>query len=442
MKKSKILLYSLPLVTLFILLHIFFPPWLSSQIKRDIDILFLDPISNWYLIFEFLGLMILLGFVIYFGIHFLASFGSGYVPKDLKNRPRISILIPAKNEKMHLKRTLNSIIECNYPKDKMEIIVITSGSTDGSTEFCKNYEQDHSKINIKILSKSLEVKGKPAALNYGLENVENDICIFYDAGNILKPDSITNLINPLNKNGKNVAMGSVLIENWNENKWSRGNIIDYALISGGGIISEVKNRLGSSCYLFGRNFCIRTNVLRELGGFREESLTEDLFLSIILNLNGEKIQFVPTARIYDTVPTDLNVIKRQRIRWILGLKNDSPVLMKIDKKGKNTALVLMSRSLSLILLANIDVWIFIMSIFLVIFFIISEFYLFSWTLACIIFSFGLIINGIRKYGEKHYSAFLWIPASIYIHLYMLTRNFSMPKEYEWEVTRINLDDDN
>ncbi|TFF88093.1 MAG: glycosyltransferase family 2 protein [Promethearchaeota archaeon] len=441
MKKSKIILYSLPLIILFILLHIFFPPFLPSLVKIDIDRLFFDPISNWYLIFEFIGLMILLGFVIYFGVHFLASFGTGYRIKS-KYIPDISILIASKDEKLPLKRTLNSIIQCEYPKDKMEIIVITSGSTDDSAEFCVNYAEDHSNIKIKVLSKSLEVKGKPAALNYGLENIENDVCVFYDSGNIIGKDGINKLINPLNKNNQNVAMGPVLVENWNENKWTRGNLIDYSLISGGGIISEIKNRLGSSCYLFGRNFCIRTKLIKELGGFKEDSLTADLFLSTLLNLNSEKIQFVPNARIYDTVPKELNIIKKQRIRWILGLKNDSPILMKIHKEDKNTVLVLMSRSLSLILLANIDVWVCVMSIFLVLFLIISEFYLFSWTISCIIFSLGLIINGIRKYGDKHYSAILWLPASIYIHLYMLTRNFSKPKEYEWEVTRINLDDDN
>ncbi|TFF86677.1 MAG: glycosyltransferase family 2 protein [Promethearchaeota archaeon] len=439
MSKYKVLIYSTILIISFILLHIFFPSFLPSEVKRDIDSLFLDPISNWYLIFEFIGLMILLGFVIYFGIHFLASFGRGYKVKE-EFFPTVSILIASKDEKTLLKRTLDSIIESNYPKDKMEIITITSGSTDGSTEFCEKYALEHSDLKIKILSDPLEIKGKPAALNYGLKQAEKEICVFYDSGNRIKKDSIKKLVNPL-KYGKNVSLGPVIPENWDENKWTKANLLDFSLISGGGIISEVKNRLGSSCYLFGRNFSIKTDLLRKLNGFKEDSLTEDLYLSVLLNINGEKIQFVPRAIVYDLVPNDLEMIKRQRIRWIIGLKNDTPVLMEIKKENKSTPSILMSRSLSLILLANIDIWMCIMGIFLIIYWIISEFYLFSWTLICFIFCFGFIINGIRKYGEKRYIVIFWLPYSIYVHLYMMTRNFALPKDVEWEVTTVNIEAD-
>jgi cellulose synthase/poly-beta-1,6-N-acetylglucosamine synthase-like glycosyltransferase len=438
MNKYKILMYTTILIIFFTILHVFFPSFLPSEIKKDIDSLFLDPISNWFLIFEFIGLMVLLAFVIYFGIHFLASFGSGYKVKG-EFFPSVSILISSKNEKTLLKRTLDSIIECQYPKDMMEIITITSGSIDGSTEFCEKYAEEYTDVRIKVLANRLGIKGKPAALNYGLKHVKNDICIFYDSGIRIEKDSIRKLVNPL-KYRKKVSLGPVIPENWNENKWSKANLIDFSLISGGGIISEVKNRLGSSCYLFGRNFSIKTDLLKKLNGFKEDSLTEDLYLSALLNINGEKIQFVPKAKVYDLVPNDLETIKKQRIRWIIGLKNDTPILMELKKENKNTPSILMSRSLSLILLANIDIWMCVMGIFLIIYWIISKFYLFCWTLACFIFCFGFIVNGIRKYGQKKYVCIFWLPYSIYMHLYMMTRNFAMPKDIEWEVTKVNIED--
>ncbi|GAH68280.1 unnamed protein product, partial [marine sediment metagenome] len=67
----------------------------------------------------------LLGFIMYYGIHFFASFGSGYRAKT-PYYVDISILIASKNEKVLLERTLNSIVDSDYPKEKIQLIVITS----------------------------------------------------------------------------------------------------------------------------------------------------------------------------------------------------------------------------------------------------------------------------------------------------------------------------
>ena len=441
MKKSKVILYSLILLPFFILLYIFFPPFLSSTIKMDIDNLFNNPITYWYLIFEFVGLMALLGFVIYFGIHFLASFGSVFKSKK-QFFPNITILIASKNERLLLERTLNSIVKSDYPKDKMQIIIVTSNSTDNSTEFCEKFAMEHNLIDILILSKNIPKKGKPAALNYGLKSVEHDICIFYDSGNILISNTLQNLVAPLQNKDINVTIGFLVVKNWKQNKWTRATAFDYSFISGGGILSEVKNKLGSSCYLFGRNFCIRKDVLFHYNGFNENSITEDLYLNVLLNLDEEKILFVPDAKAYEIVPNTWNTIKKQRTRWVLGSKRDMPKLSTL-KKGKKTATsIIFSRGLSLILLANIDIWILVMIGFTFLYILISEFLLLSWTLLCLIFSLGFIFNGIRKYGDKRYITFFYLIFSVYIHFFMLTRNISSSSssadEIEWERTRIEL----
>ncbi|MHA1231483.1 MAG: hypothetical protein ACTSPQ_12630 [Candidatus Helarchaeota archaeon] len=54
--------------------------------------------------------------VTFYGLFFLASFGTNYKVKDLKYE-NISILLPAKDERILLERTLNSIVNSNYPHD-------------------------------------------------------------------------------------------------------------------------------------------------------------------------------------------------------------------------------------------------------------------------------------------------------------------------------------
>ncbi|MHA1831610.1 MAG: hypothetical protein ACTSWR_08790, partial [Candidatus Helarchaeota archaeon] len=81
MKISKVIFYGSIVATYFIVLHIFFPPWLNSPIKQGIDSLFTNFSANWLLIFPFIGLVALCGLLIYYGIHFVASFGISYKSK-------------------------------------------------------------------------------------------------------------------------------------------------------------------------------------------------------------------------------------------------------------------------------------------------------------------------------------------------------------------------
>ena len=71
--------------------------------------------------------------------------------------------------------------------------------------------------------------------------------------------------------------------------------------------------------------------------------------------------------------------------------------------------------------------------------LIGEWYLLSWTVICLIFQFGILFNGIRKYGDKHYSLLLLFLISGYIHLFMFLRQFKLPKEISWEKTPMLLE---
>jgi cellulose synthase/poly-beta-1,6-N-acetylglucosamine synthase-like glycosyltransferase len=373
--------------------------------------------------------------LVYYGIHCLASFGSGY-KVDIPYYGSISILIASKDEKVLLKKTLQSIIASDYPKEKMQIIVITSGSTDGSSKFCENFAQDHADIDIVVLSEDLPKKGKPPALNYGLKHVKNEIVVLYDTGCILMSHTLKNLVSPFQDDQNNAVIGPVLVKNWKENLLTRAIMLDYSIISGGGITFEIKNRLGSSAYSYGRNFAVRTEYLEKFGGFNEDSLTEDLYLCVQLNLEGVNIRFSPKAKIYEYVPSTWEILVKQRTRWLAGYVFDMPQLMEMEKNDKSGKSIIISRNMTMMLLGNLDTWTPIVIGFMFLFLFIEEFYLFIWSLSCLIFHFIFIINAIRKYADKHYSLFFLFLLSGYIHLYMFIRQFRLPDpaEMSWEKT--------
>ena len=437
MKMSKVLLYGLVLIIFFVLAHLNFPASYSSSVKSAVDTFLADPLTYWWFIFPLIGLLFLMGIVIFYGINFLASFGKGFRTKTAYNAD-ISILIASKNEKILLERTLHSIVASNYPKEKIQLIIITSGSTDNTTEFCNNFARDHGTIDIKVLSDNLPKKGKPPALNYGLKYVKNDIVVLYDSGCILEPDALTNLIAPFQDNKINAVIGPVLVENWKTNKLTKGIFLDYALVSGGGLMFETKNRLGASAYSYGRNFAVTTKYLIKYG-FNEDSMTEDLYLSVQLNLDGVKIYFSPKAKVYEYVPQNMEILRKQRTRWLAGYIYDMPQLMEMEGENKNGKSIIISRNMTMTFMGNIDAYIPFIIGFAIFYYLIGEYYLLFWTLCCLFFQFGYIFNAIRKYCDKHYSLLLFFPISGFLHLYMFLRQFSLPKEMSWEKTPMILE---
>ena len=436
--KARVILYGFVWLIFFVLLHIYFPHSLPSGTKTAIDTFFANPLLYWWFVFPLIGLSVLLGLVIYYGIHFLASFGKGYRAKT-PYYANISILIASKNERILLERTLNSIIESNYPKEKIQLIVITSGSTDDTAEFCNNFAKEHKTIDIKVLSENLPKKGKPPALNYALKYVKNEIIVLYDSGCILEPDTLRNLIAPFQKEKNNAVIGPVLVNNWKDNSLTKGIFLDYALVSGGGILFHIKNKLGASAYSFGRNFAVRTKYITKYGGFNEDSLTEDLYLSVLLNLDGVKIRFSPRAKVYEFVPNTWDILVKQRTRWLAGYTGDMPKLMEMKNEKKSGKSIIIARNMTMTFMGNMDTWIPIVIGFAIFYFLIGEYYLLSWTLACLFFQVGILFNAIRKYADKHYSLLLHFLKSGYIHLFMLFRQFKLPRDLGWEKTPILLE---
>jgi len=434
MKLSRVLAYGVVILCYFVVMHIFFPIEWSSLVKEAIDTFFTNPIKYWWFIFPLIGLIFLLGLDIFYGIYFLASFGRGYRTKE-PYYPDISIMIPSKNEKVLLKKTLESILNSNYPKERIQLILITSESTDGTTEFSREFAEKYGNImDIKTISEKALKPGKPPKLNLGLKFVKNEIVVLYDCGCILQPDTLKHLISPFQKKKNNAVIGPVLVENWKTNILTRGILLDYSLISGGGITFEVKNRLGSSAYSYGRNFAVRTKYLRDYGGFNEDSMTEDLYLSVLLNLDGVQISYSPKAKIYEYVPSTWEILVKQRTRWLAGYVFDMPELMAMKKENRNGQSIIISRNMTMMLIGNSDTWIPIVMALSLLFGLIGEYYLLSWSLSCLIFQFGYIFNAIWKHADKHFSLLFFWPISGYIHLFMFLRQFKLPDNMSWEQT--------
>src|SRR5262249_30068138 len=97
--------------------------------------------------------------------------------------PSISLLIPAHNEEIVLDRTLAAMAALDYPKDRLEVIVINDASTDRTGEIASSWAQRHSTFRVLNLQSSERTGGKSAALNRGLRICTYEAVAVYDADN-------------------------------------------------------------------------------------------------------------------------------------------------------------------------------------------------------------------------------------------------------------------
>ena len=105
--------------------------------------------------------------------------------------PPVTLLVPAYNEEHSLGAKLESCMELDYPKDTLQILVLSDGSTDGTAAIAAQYAGR----GVELMAFD-ENRGKLAVLHDGLAHARGEIVAFSDAASRLLPDSLRRLVRP------------------------------------------------------------------------------------------------------------------------------------------------------------------------------------------------------------------------------------------------------
>lgn len=132
--------------------------------------------------------------------HFVSTLTTSDIDIEFDEYPTVSILIPAHNEEAVIGRTVDSVARLNYPKDKLEIIVINDNSSDRTgkilAEKCKRYP------NLRVFTTDATngARGKSNALNRGLAISKGEYVVVYDADNTPERRALLYLVSAIVKN--------------------------------------------------------------------------------------------------------------------------------------------------------------------------------------------------------------------------------------------------
>ena len=234
-----------------------------------------------------------------------------------KELPTVSILIPAHNEEMVIKDTINAMINLNYPKDKLEVIIINDNSSDGTGVIADKYAKEHSFLKVLHTKPPHAGKGKSGALNQGLKLSKGKFIVVYDADNTPEQDAVYHLAMGLQNDAKaGAVVGKFRVINGAKNLLT--NFINIETITFQWLAQAGRWYWFKLSTIPGTNFAIRRSILEKLGGWDEKALSEDTELSIRVYNLGYHIRFFPAAITWEQEPETWKVWWKQRTRWARG----------------------------------------------------------------------------------------------------------------------------
>lgn len=231
--------------------------------------------------------------------------------------PTCTILIPAHNEEMVIRRTVESMCRLVYPRDRLKIMVINDGSKDRTREIVLELAAQDDRVVLFDVPQGQGGKGKSRALNLGIRQVDAEIIAIYDADNTPDPDALRYLVAQLILHPE---LGAVLgkFRTVNKNATLLTRFINIETLGFQSMLQAGRWQMHHIATLPGTNFVMRAALIAELGGWDEEALTEDSELSIRIYEHGYRIKYIPYAVTYEQEPQEWAVWIRQRMRWVRG----------------------------------------------------------------------------------------------------------------------------
>ena len=270
--------------------------------------------------------------------------------------PGVTVVVPAYNEEAVIVESVQSMLNLNYPE--LEIIVVNDGSDDTTlsrlrsafdlhpvdapvpfdvpSEPIETVYQSTDANNLRVIDK--ENGGRADAVNAGIWLAEQPLFCTVDADSIIDRDGLLQAVEPfLEQPEETVATGGTIrvangctIENGTidsvglpSNRLAGIQTMEYLRAFYSGRLGL--DRLNALMLISGAFGVFRTDLVREVGGYETDSVTEDFELTLRLHRylrehgRDYNVDFVPEPVVWTEVPESRTAFSRQRRRWYRGL---------------------------------------------------------------------------------------------------------------------------
>ncbi|MGI8933328.1 glycosyltransferase family 2 protein [Leptolyngbya sp. BC1307] len=238
--------------------------------------------------------------------------------QELSEWPYVSLLVAAKNEERVIGKLIESLLHIDYPAARYDLWIIDDYSTDQTPQILDDLARRYPRLQV-VHRGPEAVGGKSGALNLVWPKTQADILAVFDADAHVPGDLLRHVVPLFDPALGYAKVGAVqvrkAIANVRTNFWTRGQKAEMALDS---YMQERRIAVGGIGELRGNGQFVRRSALAQCGGWNEETITDDLDLTIQLHLQQWDIGLLFTPAVEEEGVTSALSLWHQRNRWAEG----------------------------------------------------------------------------------------------------------------------------
>lgn len=274
------------------------------------------------------------------------------IPQADHALPVISLILPILREERVLKRLIRNIEALNYPKDKLDVLIVFEASDPTMRHWLENWPLPPHFQTVEVPRDVLQTK--PRALSYALPFARGTLIGVYDAEDRPDPHQLHHVAQFFAQAPKRVAACQAVLDfdAPHRSLISRWFTIEYAVLFR--VILPGLARLRFPILLGGTSFFIRRNVLDEIGAWDAYNVTEDAELGLRVARSGYEIGWVNTTT-HEEVNFRIWPWIRQRSRWLKGFMITWAAQMMFARKSMSDFGVVNFVIMNVLLLAAMGV---------------------------------------------------------------------------------------
>ena len=233
---------------------------------------------------------------------------------QLADAPIVSLLVAAKNEEAVIDRLVKVLCNLDYPGDRYEVWFIDDASDDRTPEILDTLAQQYRQL--RVVHRPLGAGGgKSGALNQVLPHTKGEIIAVFDADATVDPDLLRRVVPMFDDENMGAVQVRKAIANADENFWTKGQMSEMALDC---YVQQKRIAIGGMGELRGNGQFVRRKALASCGGWNEQTITDDLDLTIRLHLDRWDIGCSLFPAVNEEGVTKAISLWHQRSRWAEG----------------------------------------------------------------------------------------------------------------------------
>lgn len=224
--------------------------------------------------------------------------------------PKVTLVVPAYNEMSCIEAKVKNTFGLDYPTDLMEVLFVTEGSNDGTSEYINSLKSSYS--NLRMIGGDTR-RGKIEAMNIAIKTITTPIVIFTDANTNLNHQVIKNIV----RHFQDPIVGAVAGEKRIETEGS-----EAAAGAGEGLywkyesfLKKLDTELYSVVGAAGELFAVRTHLFGEV---EKDTLLDDFIVSLRIAADGYRVIYEPNAYASERPSFSIQEEMKRKIRIAAG----------------------------------------------------------------------------------------------------------------------------